>query len=78
MADRDWRDHINEALQRVAKSPFCRGQSERGWRADIDWMLRPDTLTKITEGKYDDHADGSGHIAGDDLPQLTAPTEIVT
>lgn len=54
MADDDWAANLNEALAKVAESAFCRGVNDRGWRADIDWLLKPDTLTKILEGKYDD------------------------
>lgn len=41
------------AIRRAATSPFCRGDNDRAWRADIDFLLRPDTLAKIEEGKYD-------------------------
>jgi hypothetical protein len=51
--DLDWIAHLDEALTKVSRSDFCRGENGRGWRADIDWFLRPDTLTKIIEGKYD-------------------------
>ena len=37
----------------AAASPFCLGAGSRGWKADIDWFLRPDTVTRIMEGKYD-------------------------
>jgi hypothetical protein len=52
-ADADWLAHWREALARAAASPFCTGGGDRGWRADVDWFLRPDTLNKILEGKYD-------------------------
>jgi hypothetical protein len=36
-------------------SPFCRGETgDRGWRASFDFLLKPDTATKVLEGKYDD------------------------
>ncbi|MEX1028280.1 MAG: helix-turn-helix domain-containing protein [Candidatus Paceibacterota bacterium] len=60
--DDDWR-HLDEALAKITKSSFCHGQNDRGWRADIDWFLRPDTMTKILEGKYDDR-NGNGHDTG--------------
>lgn len=47
------RHHV-EAIARVAASPFCTGRNERHWRADIDWFLKPDTVTRVMEGKYDD------------------------
>lgn len=58
------------AVKRLALSPFATGGNDRGWKADIDFLLRPDTLTKIEEGKYDDHktsVNGNG-------TQVTTPT----
>lgn len=54
---RDWR----EALQRIERSAFCRGGGDGGWKAELDWFLKPDTVTKVLEGKYDDRpANGNG------------------
>jgi hypothetical protein len=66
---------INAALDRVSalgqweaffarleRSAFCRGQNARGWKADLDWALKPDTWTKTFEGKYDDRV---GSTPGD-------------
>jgi hypothetical protein len=63
---------LGDALNRVAKSSFCRGQNERGWKADIDWFLKPDTLTKILEGKYDDQGNRLGK------PSATESNAIMT
>lgn len=54
LADPDWRSSWREALDRAAKSSFCRGQNDRGWKADVDWFLKPDSVVKLLEGKYDD------------------------
>jgi hypothetical protein len=43
-------------LDRVTDSPFLMGHGRGGWRATIDWLLRPDSVTRILEGAYDDHA----------------------
>ena len=48
-----WLDSVDAALAKVAASEFCKGAGDRGWRADVDWFLRPDTITKLMEGKYD-------------------------
>jgi hypothetical protein len=40
-------------LGRINGSPFCLGQNDRGWKADVEFFLRPDTATKVLEGKYD-------------------------
>ena len=48
-----FREHWREGIQKMVASDFCRGMSDRGWRADIEFFLRPDSLAKILEGKYD-------------------------
>lgn len=45
-----WRTYC----RRIAASPFLTGQNDRGWQADLDWVLEPRNLAKIVEGKYDD------------------------
>jgi hypothetical protein len=66
LADPDWAASWREALDRAARLPFCAGTNERGWRAKVDWFLRPDTVTKLLEGFYDDrpqaaHQGGRGN-----------------
>lgn len=41
------------AIDRVAASSFCNGENDRGWKADFDFFIRPDTVVKVMEGKYD-------------------------
>jgi len=45
----DWR----AALKRAEPSEFLAGGGERGWIANLDWFLRPDTVTHILEGQHD-------------------------
>lgn len=40
----------------VAKSDFCNGKNDRGWRATFDWILQPETRLKVLEGKYQNRA----------------------
>jgi hypothetical protein len=40
------------AIALLPASPFLRGENERGWVANFDWLMRPDTLTKLEEGNY--------------------------
>ncbi len=54
LADPRWCDRWHQAVKRLAASPFATGGGPNGWRADFDWFLKPDSLTKILEGKYDD------------------------
>lgn len=59
LASPEWAGAWQQAIAKVAASDFCTGKNDSGWRADFDWFLRPDTVTKITEGKYDNRI-GSG------------------
>ncbi len=47
-------DSWREIIQRISRSSFCRGKNDRGWVADPDFLLRPDTSARVLEGKYDD------------------------
>lgn len=40
-------------FQKTAASRFLMGENDRGWRADLDFLLREDKMTAIFEGKYD-------------------------
>ncbi len=49
-----WRGNWQAAIERAACSSFCRGESGGGWAANFEWFLKPDTVTKLLEGNYDD------------------------
>jgi hypothetical protein len=56
--DPEWLADYPAALAKIPNSAFLRGRNERGWIPDIDWFLKPDTVTRILEGKYDDAGPG--------------------
>lgn len=41
------------AIKKLAVSSFACGDNKQGWKANIDFLLRPDSLVKILEGQYD-------------------------
>jgi hypothetical protein len=45
----EWRVYC----QKIRDSAFLSGGNDRGWTADIDWVLEPKNLTKILEGRYE-------------------------
>lgn len=47
------REQWVEIVRRIAASEFCTGKNDRGWMADFDFLLKPDTWVKVVEGKYD-------------------------
>lgn len=57
-----------KALGIIERSPFLRGQNDRGWRADFDFVLNENNFTKILEGKYSrSHGEGQSdmYLGGD-------------
>ena len=53
-------EQILEAIALVPQRPFLMGKNERGWKADIDWFLRPNSPAKVLEGTaYMDAGKGS-------------------
>lgn len=53
-------DYWREVIRRLIASPFCRGANDRGWRADFDFLIKPDTHAKALEGKYDEATAADG------------------
>lgn len=41
-----------QALAAVERSPLCRGETERGWRADLDFVCQPKSWRRLLEGFY--------------------------
>jgi hypothetical protein len=48
-----WSENWLPALERLPQCRFLWGESDRGWKADLEWFLKPDSVQKILEGKYD-------------------------
>jgi hypothetical protein len=68
-------------IQRISASSFCRGKTERGWRADPDWLLNPSTAAKVLEGRYDDraftNASGAKFVRAQDVDQSKHVTGVI-
>ena len=45
-------DEIKQIFNLANSSKFLTGQNDRGWKADFDFILKPDKATAILEGKY--------------------------
>lgn len=46
-------DYWAEVVKKLSSSQFCTGANNRGWRANFDFLLRPETQHKVLEGVYD-------------------------
>ena len=47
------RDGFTEAIAAIERSAFLRGENDRGWKADIDFLLQTKSFLKLIEGSYD-------------------------
>lgn len=47
-----FRDNWRTAIEKIPSIPFLMGTNDRGWKADIDWLLKPESVGRIMEGKY--------------------------
>jgi hypothetical protein len=50
----------DKALRAVARSPHCRGENDRQWRADLDFVCQPKSWRRLLEGTYGDGAPDAG------------------
>lgn len=46
-------ENWHRALDAIERSAFLRGENDRGWRADFDFLLQPKSFAKLIEGAYD-------------------------
>jgi hypothetical protein len=58
-------DRILQATERIPQSSFLRGATGNWSGASVEFFLRPDTVTRILEGKYDDRSRPSDDSNGD-------------
>lgn len=53
LAEESSLDYWILVIETISASDFCRGMNARGWVADFDFLVKPDTHHKVLEGKYD-------------------------
>lgn len=46
-------DVFEEVFTICEQSDFLRGENDRNWKADFDWMMKANNFAKILEHKYD-------------------------
>ena len=45
---------ISTAFHKCEESSFLKGNNPRKWKASFDWIIKPQNLSKILNGNYDD------------------------
>ena len=46
------KDDVLTVIENVKHSDFLKGNNNRNWTADIDWILKPNNFIKVLEGNY--------------------------
>lgn len=44
---------FEELFKKTQESNFLRGNNDKGWKADFDWLIKESNMTKVLEGRYD-------------------------
>lgn len=58
-------DKVLQCIEEVNKSSFLKGfKSDNGWKADFDWVMKPNNFIKVLEGKYKDEGGNKNEYAG--------------
>ena len=43
---------VTEVIRIAGESEFLNGTNDKAWKADFEWIMRPQNFVKIMEGKY--------------------------
>ena len=46
-------EKLTELFRKAEASDFLTKRNSTGWKADFDWLLKPENYTKVLEGNYD-------------------------
>jgi hypothetical protein len=61
-------DQFTRAVIKAQEVPFLRGEGDRGWKADFDWLIANDrNVLRILEGRYDSGARASPASGGESV-----------
>jgi hypothetical protein len=71
-------DAWKQALTNIERSAYLRGQNKDGWRADLDFLVRPARFTKVWEGGWGngaDHSENFGETEDERWARIVAETD---
>ena len=65
------KDDVLTVIENVKYSDFLKGNNNRNWTADIDWILKPNNFIKVLEGNYNKDKE---HLKRKEIPSFNANT----
>lgn len=60
-------DAFAEVFRIAEASDYLKGQNDRNWKADFDWLMRADNFAKVREHKYDNRVSKPPNFAAYNL-----------
>ena len=67
---------VFKAFTNAAESSFLNGGGPRGWKANIDWILRPNNFAKVLEGTYANNARAAPAQTGYEVGRILTDNRI--
>ena len=65
-------EKIKVVFQKAEASSFLKGDNNRKWKANFDWLLNETNFAKVLDGNYDDkHGNVSDPEQGDSRKPIT-------
>jgi len=52
LAEHPDQEFWGDVIAGIRSSPFLRGENDRGWKANFNWLLRPGSAEAVVEGTY--------------------------
>lgn len=60
-------EDLYKVIEKVSSSKFLLGKTGGSWKANFDWILKPDKYLAILEGNYDDNTSNRYSTTGKDF-----------
>ena len=47
-------EHFQTVFTKAEASSFLKGQNDRNWNANFDWLIKDANMAKVLDGNYDE------------------------
>ncbi|HHD2791843.1 hypothetical protein [Clostridium perfringens] len=54
-------ENVIKAIKNINESSFLKGQNNRNWIVNFDWLVKPNNFIKVLEGNYKDENGGKNN-----------------
>ena len=58
-------EQFETMFKKAEASNFLKGQNNRNWQANFDWLIKDSNFAKVLDGNYDDKGSNAGNTGND-------------